>query len=152
MEELFANKKATAALSPQPLSEIKLVVKGIEADIMSFVPEALIVDIEETPGGVLTGCAPGGASWGSNTSAIVTRQPDLGELVDDLRAGWSRADQFKFELTERATGEPRLVLRSEALGNYYVERIQEYLQVASFSTCFAYDEKRDGYAWEIAAE
>jgi hypothetical protein len=139
-------------LSQQTLVEIKAVVKAIEMEVASFVPPDLAVSIEEKSSGSIMDCAPGGVSWGSSTAVVVTAQPDLGDLAKSLREGWPRAGDFEFELTKGSTGEPRLILRSKELGNYYVRRVEDVLQVASFSTCFAYDEERDGYAWEIAAE
>jgi hypothetical protein len=141
-----------APVSRETLAEIKLVVKGVEHEVAAFVPESLTAGSVESGGGSITDCAPGGVSWGSNTSVPVSSQPDYDDFTNELKEHWSRADEFDFELTEGSTGEPRLILRSPTLGNYYVERIQEFVQVASFSPCFAYDAERDGYAWEIAAE
>ena len=139
-------------ISRQTLAEVRVVVKKIEEEVAAFVPPDLVTGEVESTTGSLTGCAPGAASWGSHTSMPVSRPPAFTAFTEDLREHWPRAGDFEFELTEGSTGEPRLILRSSALGNYYVEMIEEFLQVASFSTCFDYDEQRDGYDWEIGAE
>jgi hypothetical protein len=143
---------ARTQISQQTLAEIRVVVKEIEREVAAFVPPDLVTGEVESTSGSLTGCSPGAASWGSHTALPVSRPPAFRELADDLREHWSRAGDFDVELTEGSTGEPRLILRSPVLGNYYVEMIEEFLQVASFSTCFAYDAERDGYDWEIGAE
>jgi hypothetical protein len=143
---------ARSEISQQTMGEVKVVVKGIEQEVAAFVPPDLVTGEVESTDGSLTGCAPGAASWGSHTALPVSRPPAFRELADDLREHWSRVGDFDVELTEGSTGEPRLILRSPVLGNYYVEMIEEFLQVASFSTCFAYDAERDGYDWEIGAE
>lgn len=135
-------------VSPQTLAEVKVAVK----EIAGHVPDSVRLGIREKTQGVLTGCAPGGAAWGSSTAVDVSEQPDLGVLESRLRDDWTRGPDFEFELTRGSTDEPRLVLRSSTLGNYWVQRRESVLQVASFSTCFAYDEARDGYDWEIGAE
>jgi hypothetical protein len=139
-------------LSRQSLAEIKKVVKDIEVEVASFAPDELTVAMEEKPGGSISDCAPGGVSWGSSTSVVMTEPADLEELATALRAEWPRSRHFEIELTEGSTGAPRLALKSSEFGNYYVRLLDDGLQVLSFSTCFAYDEERDGYAWEIAAE
>ena len=145
-------RDAGPVLSQQTLAEVKIVVKEIEVEIAGHVPDSVRLGIHEKTQGALTGCAPGGAVWGSSTAVVVSEQPDLGDLEARLREDWSRAPDFEFELTRGSTGEPRLVLRSTVLGDYWVQRRESVLQVASFSTCFAYDAERDGYDWEIAAE
>jgi hypothetical protein len=144
-------ERPAPVVSQQTLAEIKPVVKAIEVEIASFVPADLVIEIEEKPGGSILDC-PGGVNWGSSTAIVVTEQPDLDQLRTDLEAGWPRADDFEFERTEGPTGNPRLILRSESLGRYWVTRVEDVLQVASFSACFSYDPLRDGYAWQIAAE
>jgi hypothetical protein len=141
-----------AVLSQETLAEVKIVVKEIELEIAGHVPDSVRLGIREKTQGALTECAPGGAVWGSSTVVDVSEQPDLGALEARLRADWPRAPDFDFELTRGSTDEPRLVLRSPELGNYWVQRREDVLQVASFSTCFDYDEERDGYDWEIGAE
>jgi len=149
---LSNSTSATPVVSQQTLAEIKPVVKGIEQEVAAFVPLGLVAGEVYSAGGSISDCAPGAVSWGSHTAVPVSRPPDLDELTAELRARWSRAGDFEVDLTEGSTQEPRLILRSPVLGDYYVEMIEESLQVASFSTCFAYDEERDGYAWEIFAE
>jgi hypothetical protein len=145
-------RDAGPVVSQQTLAEVKIVVKEIEVEIAGHVPDSVRLGIRQKTQGVLTGCSPGGAVWGSSTAVDVSEQPELGALEARLREDWSRAPDFEFELTRGSTGEPRLILRSTVLGNYWVQRREDVLQVASFSTCFAYDEERDGYAWEISAE
>jgi hypothetical protein len=152
MAHFVGREEVAPVLSRQTLAEVKVVVKEIEVEIASFVPEDVRVEIREKAGGSIMDCAPGGVTWGSSTFVVVTEQPDLHELEETLRAEWHRAPDFEFDLTKGSTGEPRLVLRSATSGNFYVHRRGDGLQVASFSTCFAYDPERDGYAWEIAAE
>jgi hypothetical protein len=152
MAHFVGREEVVPVLSQQTLVEIKTVVKEIEVEVASFVPGDVRVEIREKAGGSIMDCAPGGVTWGSSTLVVVTEQPDLRELEKTLRAEWHRAPDFEFELTKGSTGEPRLIMRSATLGNYYVHRRGDGLQVASFSTCFAYDPERDGYAWEIAAE
>lgn len=139
-------------LSNQSLVEVQHVVKTIEVELASFVPDDVTIRVEEKAGGSISDCAPGGVSWGSSTIVRVVEQPDLGTVVDALMDGWSRADEFEIDLTETRKGEQRLVLRSAGLGSYHFRRFDDAVQVLSFSTCFAYDEERDGYAWEIFAE
>ncbi|TWX40976.1 hypothetical protein ES689_06205 [Frigoribacterium sp. ACAM 257] len=127
-------------------------MKAIEVELASFVPDEVTVVIEEKTRGSIMDCAPGGVSWGSSTVVRVTEQPDLGDVAAAVRAGWARTGEFEIELTEASTGDPSLVLRSAQLGNYYFRQFDDKVQVLSFSTCFAYDEERDGYPWEIAAE
>lgn len=144
--------RAAPVVSQQTLAEIKVVVKGIEHEVATLVPRELVTGENDSVGGSISDCAAGAVSWGSHTSVPVKRPPDFDELTADLLEHWPRAGDFEVDLTEGSTGEPRLILRNPALGNYYVEMIEEVLQVASVSACFAYDEERDGYAWEIAAE
>jgi len=139
-------------LSQQTLDEVETDVKAIEQALIVFVPPELIAGPVESARGSILGCASGGASWGSHTSVPVMSQPDLDELARELQTTWDRAGEFDFDLTEASTGDPRLVLSSPTLGRYYVERVEDTLQVASFSTCFAYDAERDGHRWEIGAE
>lgn len=151
-EGLSNGTSTTPVVSQQTLAEIKPVVKGIEQEVAAYVPPDLVAGEVDSAGGSISDCAPGAVSWGSHTAVPVSRPPDFDELTAELRARWSRAGDFEIELTEGSTQEPRLILRSPVLGDYYVEMIEESLQVASFSTCFAYDAERDGYDWEIGAE
>lgn len=139
-------------LSNESLLEVQHVVKTIEVELASFVPDDVTIRVEEKAGGSISDCAPGGVSWGSSTVVRVTEQPDLGNVVDAVEDEWARADEFEIDLSETPKGEQRLVLRSAELGNYHFRRFDDAVQVLSFSTCFAYDEERDGYAWEIFAE
>jgi len=148
----LSGSRPPVPLSQQTLVEVKADVKAIEQELIMFVPPELVDGPVESAGGSTLGCRTGGASWGSHTSVPVTSQPDLDEFASDLEATWDRAGEFDVDLTEASTGDPRLVLTSPSLGRYYVERVEEFLQVASFSTCFAYDVERDGERWEIAAE
>ncbi|MBF4577955.1 hypothetical protein [Frigoribacterium sp. VKM Ac-2530] len=144
-------EKPAPVVSQQTLAEIKPVVKAIEVEIASFVPVDLVIELQEKPGGSILDC-PGGVNWGSSTAVVMTEHLDLDQLERDLKAGWPRAADFEFERSEGPTGNPRLLLRSKSLGQYWVRRVEDGLQVMSFSACFAYDPLRDGYAWDIAAE
>ena len=148
----FELRRPAPPLSQQTLVEVEQVVKAIEVELASFVPDEVTVAIEEKSRGSVMACAPGGVSWGSSTVVRVTEQPDLAGVEAAVRSRWARAGEFDIELTEASTGDPRLVLRSVELGNYYFRQFDDKVQVLSFSTCFAYDVERDGERWEIAAE
>ena len=148
----FELRRAAPPLSQQTLVEVEQVVKAIEVELASFVPDEVTIVIEEKSGGSVMGCAPGGMSWGSSTVVRVTEQPDLSDVAAAVRTGWARAGEFEIELTEASTGDPSLVLRSAEFGNYYFRQFDDKVQVLSFSTCFAYDAERDGHRWEIATE
>lgn len=152
MNEELRSTEPARVLSQQTLAEVKVDVKAIEAEIAAVVPEPIRVEIRDKPGGVIMDCAPGGVSWGSSTRIITSEAPDLARLRDDLQREWSRAADFELTLTTGSTDEPRLIIDSDHLGSYIVDPYGHELQILSFSTCFAYDPERDGYAWEIAAE
>jgi hypothetical protein len=139
-------------LSQQTLADVKVDVKAIEAEIAALVPESVRTEIRKKSGGVIMNCAPGGVSWGSSTRVVLSGEPDLVRLRDDLEREWPRAAEFEFTSTTGSTDEPRLIIDSDRLGSYIIDPYGHELQILSFSTCFAYDPERDGYAWEIAAE
>ena len=145
-------RRPAPPLSQQTLVEVEQVVKTIEVELASFVPDELTVAVEEKSRGSVMGCAPGGMSWGSSTIVRVAEQPDLRGVEVAVRSSWERAADFDIELTQGSTGDPRLVLRSAELGNYHFRQFDDKVQVLSFSTCFAYDAERDGRRWEIFAE
>lgn len=139
-------------ISRQPLAEIKVDVKAVEADLASFVPAELVLAVEPDTSGVIMDCSNGGVSWASHTTVRVSRPPDFEEMAERLRATWARAPEFSVVVGDPRQAGDGFYLVGSGAQSYMVGMLGDVVQIMSFGPCFELVPERDGYPWDIRAE
>ena len=145
-------ERTPVPLSRQPLAEIKVDVKSIEADLASFVPAETVQAVEPSTAGSILTCSNGGASWASHTAVRVSEAPDFVAMAERVRSEWARAGEFTFDMWGIKGDGSGFVLTGYAAQNYFVGMLGDVLMIDSFGPCFELVPERDGYPWDIRAE
>jgi hypothetical protein len=140
---------ASAAVTDMSLAEARVHAKDVETRIARSVPGFDEATASFKDSGSLLGCAGGGDSWASSARVPVETVPDTTELMRSVETGLADVGEYAVTLESTAAGGPRVVVEGPRGETYFVEPLSHVVDVASFSACFAYDPKRDGYAWEL---